>query len=132
MPGTLYAVGADLLLGLHVSFVLFVVGGQILILLGGWRGWRWVRNRHFRRAHLLAIGIVVFQAWLGILCPLTRWENALRAKAGGATYSGSFIAHWMNELLYFHAPDWIFMWAYTLFGASVLAAWIWIRPRPKT
>ena len=34
-------------------------------------------------------------AWIGMICPLTTWEMALRAKAGDATYSGSFIAHWL-------------------------------------
>ena len=125
----LYRLLADLLLLVHVSFVVFVVAGLVLILTGGWLGWRWVRNRWFRIAHLAAIGVVVLQAWLGRICPLTTWEMALREKAGDATYEGAFIAHWLQALLYYDAPLWVFAVAYTAFGALVVASWFWVRPR---
>ena len=125
-----YRIAADLLLLLHVAFVLFVVIGLALILVGAWRGWDWVRNPWFRAAHLAAIGIVVLQAWLGRICPLTIWEMALRERAGDATHTGSFIAHWLQAFLYYDAPLWIFALTYTLFGALVVIAWFWVRPRP--
>ena len=40
----------------------------------------------------MSLDEVVAQAWLGRICPLTILENSLRAKAGGQTYDGSFIA----------------------------------------
>ena len=125
----LYRLAADLLLLLHVTFVVFVVAGLVLILLGAWRGWAWIRNPWFRLAHLLAIGVVVLQAWLGRICPLTTWEMALRAKAGDETYAGAFITHWLQALLYYEAPMWVFALAYTLFGALVVVSWIRIPPR---
>jgi len=125
-----YRLAADLLLVLHVTFVVFVVAGLALILVGAGRGWVWIRNPWFRLAHLAAIAVVVLQAWLGRLCPLTVWEMALRAKAGDETYSGAFIAHWLQGLLYYEAPLWVFALAYTLFGALVVASWIRVRPRP--
>ncbi len=125
-----YRIAADALLALHVAFVLFVVVGLALILAGAWRGWGWVRNPWFRVAHLAAIGIVVLQAWLGRICPLTIWEMALRERAGDATYTGAFIAHWLQVLLYYEAPLWVFGIAYTAFGALVVASWAWVRPRP--
>ena len=127
-----YLVLADALLLVHVVFVAFVVVGQLLILAGGVMSWSWVRGFKFRVAHIAAIGIVVVQSWFGIVCPLTTWEMALRAKAGASTYAGSFIAHWLGELLYYQAPQWVFALAYTLFGALVLASWVWVRPRPAT
>lgn len=127
---TLYLVAADLALYLHVAFVAFVVLGLLLILAGGWLGWPWVRNGWFRIAHLSAIAIVVVQAWLGIICPLTTLEMWLRAKAGDAVYPGSFIAHWVDKILYYEAAPWVFTLCYTVFGALVVATWIWIRPRP--
>lgn len=127
--GALYLIAADGLLLVHALFVLFVVLGLLLILLGGLRGWRWVRNPWFRGLHLAGIAVVVLQAWLGVICPLTTWEMALREKAGGATYSGSFIAHWLEALLYYRAPQWVFILVYTLFGALVIASWWWVRPR---
>jgi hypothetical protein len=127
---TLYLLAADLLLFMHALFVLFVVVGLLLILACKPLAWSWVRNPWFRLAHLLAIGAVVLQSWLGLICPLTTWEMALRAKAGDATYSGSFIAYWVETLLYHQAPAWVFAVCYTAFGALVLAGWLWVRPRP--
>lgn len=127
--GLPFQLAADLVLALHVAFVAFVLLGLMGILLGGLFCWRWVRNAWFRWAHLAAIAIVVAQASLGRICPLTTWEMALRQRAGGATYSGSFIAHWLESLLYYEAPPWAFTLAYTAFGLLVAAAWIWVRPR---
>jgi len=113
---------------LHVLVVLFIVVGLALILAGGALQWRWVRRRWFRMLHLLAIGVVVLQAWLGRLCPLTIWELQLRAQAGETTYTGSFIAHWLGELLYYSAPAWVFSLSYSLFGLLVLWSWFKVRP----
>src|SRR5690606_7653277 len=108
-----YRIAADAVLLVHVGFVAFVLLGLLCILAGGALRWRWVRNPWFRLLHLVAIGIVVLQSWLGVLCPLTTLEMALRQKAGEATYSGSFIAHWLNSLLYIEAPMWMFVVANT-------------------
>ncbi len=128
MPPSLLLLLADIILIFHVLFVAFVVVGLLAVYAGYFLGWRWVRNRVFRIAHLFAIGYVVVQAWLGVLCPLTIWEMALRTKAGATTYSGSFIQHWLQSLLYYSAPEWVFIVVYTLFGSLVLASWFVVRP----
>jgi len=125
----LFLLAADLLLFVHVLFVAFVVFGLGLILVGKLRDWGWVRNPWFRVAHLAAIGIVVSQSWIGMICPLTSWEMALRERGGDAVYSGSFIAHWLDSLLYYQAPAWVFAICYTTFAAIVVASWYWVRPR---
>lgn len=127
--GFLFLLAADLLLLSHVLFVVFVIFGLVLILVGKLADWAWVRNRRFRVAHLAAIGIVVLQSWLGVVCPLTAWEMALRERAGEVAYSGTFISHWLETLLYYQAPAWVFAVCYTLFGLVVAASWIWVRPR---
>ena len=124
----LYILAADLILFLHVLFVAFVVIGLILILTGKRQHWSWVRNPWFRTAHLAAIGVVVLQSWLGMICPLTILEMELRQRGGEATYTGSFIAHWLEAILYYQAPPWVFALCYTLFGAAVIASWYWVRP----
>ena len=121
---------ADLLLIGHVLFVLFVVLGFVLILVGKPLHWRWVRNPWFRLAHVAAIGVVALQSWAGVICPLTTWEMALRARAGEGAYSGTFISHWLETLLYYRAPAWVFTLCYTMFALAVIACWFWIRPRP--
>ena len=125
-----FRLAADVLLLIHVLFVAFVVFGLLLIFAGRFAGWSWVRNPWFRIAHLAAIGVVVLQAWLGVICPLTVWEMALRERAGDATYSGAFIAHWLDAILYYNAPPWVFTVIYTLFGLLVLLSWFLVKPRP--
>ena len=120
---------ADVALITHVEFIAFVVVGLLLILLGGRRGWNWVRDPWFRLLHLVSIGVVVVQAWLGIICPLTTLEMALREKAGDSTYGGTFVAHWLQRLIYYEAPPWVFAVSYTVFGLAVVGSWLKFRPR---
>ena len=122
---------ADLLLGLHVLFVAFVVLGLALIVIGGARGWGWVRHRRFRQLHLAAIGFVVIETWSGRICPLTDLEAFLRDGAEAGRYESGFIAHWLSRLLYVDAPPWAFTVAYTLFGAAVAAAWFLVPPQAR-
>lgn len=118
-----YALLADAVLVLHTGIVLFVVGGLLLVVLGNWRGWPWVNRPWFRLAHLAAITAVVAESWLGLTCPLTTLEWWLRARAGVAPYESSFIAYWLQTLLFYEAPGWVFALAYTVFGVLVAAAW---------
>lgn len=124
-----YLIAADAILVVHSLFVSFVVLGLVLILVGKLWSWSWVHNFWLRIAHLVAIGIVVLQSWFGVICPLTVWEMVLRTKAGDAVYTGSFIAHWIGQLLYYQAPAWVFGVVYTLFGALVIVSWFWVRPQ---
>lgn len=134
-PRTLYPIPmphsllADLVLLVHAAFIAFVVVGLVLILVGGALGWGWVRNRWFRVMHLSAIGLVVLQAWLGIDCPLTDWENHLRRWAGQPVYEVGFIADHVHRLIFFEAPPWVFTVCYTVFGLGVLAGLWLVRPR---
>ena len=121
-------VAADALLIIHVLFVGFVVLGLFAIYLGYALRWSWVHNVWIRTVHLLAIGIVVAQAWMGVICPLTIWEMSLRQAASDETYAGSFIQYWLHQLLYYQAPDWVFVLCYSVFGALVLASWFVVRP----
>ncbi len=120
---------ADAVLVVHFAVVLFVVGGLAVVLAGNWLGWDWVNRLWFRVAHLAAIAVVVLQAWLGQHCPLTTLEAWLRVQAGRGAYESSFIEHWLQRLIYFEAPPWVFTAVYTAFGALVLWAWWRFPPR---
>lgn len=127
-----YAVLADAVLVVHFAVVLFVVGGLLAIGIGNLRGWRWVNRRAFRGLHLLAIGVIVVQAWLGQHCPLTVLEMWLRAEAGqDVRYDTSFIQYWLGRAMFFDAPLWVFAIAYTAFGALVAVAWWRFPPEPR-
>ena len=122
---------ADATLVLHALVVLFIVGGQALILLGWIGGWRWTRTLAFRLAHLGAMAFVVAETWLGQLCPLTVWENQLRRNAGEEGYGESFIAYWLARGLYWSFPHWMFVAAYSAFGALVLLTMVAYPPRRR-
>lgn len=119
----LYALLADTILVIHFTFVVFVVFGFLLILIGLLAAWSWIHNRKFRIAHLAAIGIVILQTWFSQLCPLTIWENELRRRAGQSGYAETFIEHWLHEILFYQAEPWIFTTIYTSFGALVALVW---------
>jgi hypothetical protein len=128
---TPYQLLADVVLTLHFCIVAFVVGGLVLTIIGNLRAWRWVNALGFRLAHLVAIAVVVAQAWFGATCPLTALEMWLRAHARATTYSGSFIEHWLQKLLYYEGPAWVFTLAYSLFGLLVAATWWRFPPMIK-
>jgi hypothetical protein len=119
----LYSLIADTILVIHFAFVVFVVFGFMLTLVGLLAPWSWIHNRKFRFSHLAAVGFVVLQAWLGQLCPLTTWENEFRRRAGQSEYSETFIEHWLHEILFYQAEPWVFTTIYTCFGAVVVLVW---------
>ena len=127
----LYGLFADAILVIHFLFVVFVVFGLALILIGLRARWSWVHNRIFRIAHLAAIGIVVLQAWLGQLCPLTIWENNLRRLAGQSAYEETFVEHWLHQVLFYQAEPWVFALIYTGFGVLVVLVWFLGRRAAK-
>lgn len=124
-----YQLLANLVLSLHLVIVIFVVAGLLLIIVGNFLAWRWVNSLWLRLAHLAAIATVVAESWFGIVCPLTSLEMWLRVKARGATYAGGFIEHWLQSILYYEAPSWVFTLSYSLFGALVAATWWYFPPR---
>lgn len=127
---------ADVVLTVHVAIVLFVVGGLVAIvagnLAGNPAGLRWVNALWFRVLHLVAIAVVVMEAWLGIECPSTTLEAWLRVRAGAEAYDESFIQHWLQRLLFYQAPGWVFVVAYSLFGLLVAAAWWYFPPQRRS
>ena len=120
---------ADAVLLLHIAIVLGVILGLLLIVVGNLLRWRWVDALWLRLLHLATIAIVVGEAWLGITCPLTTLEMYWRSKAQASTYEGGFMEHWMQRLLFYQAPPWVFTLGYTLFGLAVVASWWRWPPR---
>ena len=101
----IYRLLADLTLLVHFLYIVFLLGGLLLILLGLWRGWTISRNFWFRGLHLTTFIIVIVFELAGYLCPLTYLEIWLRQKQDPSTaYFGSFIAHYIEELIYVEIP----------------------------
>jgi hypothetical protein len=85
-----YRILADLVVGVHALFVVFVVAGGLLVL-----RWPWVAAAHLPAA--VWGTLIELRGWI---CPLTPLENSLRASAGQAGYAGGFIEHYLLPVLY--------------------------------
>ena len=85
-----YRILADLVLGVHALFVVFVVAGGLLAL-----RWPWVAAVHLPAA--VWGTLIELRGWI---CPLTPLEKSLRASAGQAGYEGGFIEHYLLPVLY--------------------------------
>lgn len=116
---------ADLILLVHFALAAFIVLGLPLVWLGAWLDWRWTRRPGLRYAHAAAILVVAAEALAGSVCPLTVWEDALRAGGDGR----SFVGRWLARLLYYDLPEWIFAVAYALYAAATLATLRLVPPQ---
>jgi len=123
----LYRLSADLIVIAHLSFVLFVLLGGLLLL--NWPRLVWL--------HLPAVAwgaLVEFSGWI---CPLTPLENWLRTQAGEATYTGDFIVQYLSAILY---PEALTHELQVVFGTAVVVVnlmvygWVWRarRRQPRT
>jgi len=81
---------ADILVLLHLGFIVFVVLGGLLVF--RWPRWAWVHVPAFAWGALIE-----FNNWV---CPLTPWEQRLRQAAGEDGYSGGFVEHYLLPLIY--------------------------------
>ena len=86
----MYRILADLVVGLHFVFVVFVVAGGLLVL-------RWPKVAFVHLPAAVWGAAIEFGGWI---CPLTPLENSLRRQAGEAGYSTGFVEHYMLPLLY--------------------------------
>jgi Protein of Unknown function (DUF2784) len=104
-----------------------VLLGFAAILIGAAAQWQWVRNFYFRVAHFAMVLLVCVEAMSGSTCPLTSLESALRLRGSEAGYPRDFIGYWLDRLIFYDAPAWVFLAAYFTFGMLVLLTF-WIVP----
>ena len=86
----MYPLLANLVLIVHLAFVVFVLCGGLLVL-----RWRWIAWLHLPA--VLWGAVVEFTGWI---CPLTPLENWLRAQSGESSYSSDFLAQYLLPVLY--------------------------------
>ena len=113
----------QLVLAVHLVVIAFNVAGLVAIPLGAWRGWTFVRLRWLRFLHLGSICVVALQAAFGRACFLTDWQAALTGEGA----RDPLIMRWINSLVFYDIPMWVFTAAYGAVLAYALALW-WIVP----
>jgi hypothetical protein len=117
-----YQVLAELIMVIHLGFILFVLGGAFL-------AFRWPR---LIPLHLACVVWGVLVEWADWVCPLTPLENRLRRLAGDAPYGGGFSEAYLLPLIY---PDGLTRSGQVALGVAVLFVnamvygWIWFRRR---
>jgi hypothetical protein len=121
---------ADAILVVHVLFVSIVILLVPLVITGGIRGWHWVRMPWVRLGHLAMIAFVAGEALIGMQCPLTTWENNLRVAGSDRGYNADgFIATWLDRLMFWHFPHWVFTTAYVGYGLIVASLFYFVPVR---
>lgn len=112
-------------LGVHVALIAFNVAGLVLIPLGAWRHWRWIRGFWWRLAHLLILAAVAVQALAGRVCFLTLWQSRLTGNGNPQP----LIAGWIDKVIYWPLPLWFFTVLYIAVWLYVVFLWWRFPPR---
>jgi hypothetical protein len=86
----LYRILTDLVIFLHLLFIIFVVAGGLLVLRRAW----------IALLHLPTVLWAAYIEFTGHICPLTPLENYFRRMAGGDGYCGGFIEHYLLAIIY--------------------------------
>lgn len=126
-----YGIFADVIIGFHVCYISYVIGGQLLIIVAAPMKWEWARNPWFRFTHLGAIGIVAYEALCHLRCPLTVWEEQLRELAG-QTFHGSetFMGRILHNVLFINnMPEVFFTTIYVAAFILVIQGLVMYPPR---
>ena len=118
---------AAAVLAAHLVVIAFNVFGIVVIPLGGWLGWEFVRIRWWRALHVASLAVVALQATLGRACFLTLWQGDL----SGVETETPLIMGWVNSVIYWPLPMWVFPALYVAVFAYVLALWRYVPPRRR-
>ena len=118
---------ADIVLIIHFCVVLFITLGFFLVPIGHKLEWVWIRNRRFRLVHCGMMAVVTLETLLGITCPLTSIENTLR----GINKSTSFVAYWIEKIVYWDFPTQFFLVLYFIFLGWTFLIWKLCPPQKR-
>jgi hypothetical protein len=74
------------------------------------------------------MGIVLCESLIGMICPLTEWENNLRVREGqDQVYETSFMKECIHKIMFFDFSELTFVIVYALFFALILLTF-WVIP----
>ena len=124
-----FAALAEFVLAAHVFIIVFNVAGLLVIPLGAWLRWDFVRARWLRMLHLLSLAVVALQAVGGQACFLTIWQSNLRRAAGQVASDTPLIQRWVEHVVFWPLPIWFFTALYLAVFAYTVALWWLVPPR---
>lgn len=116
----LYRLLADLVMLVHLTFVLFVIGGGLLVL-------KWPRIAWLHAPAAMWGAMIEFMGWI---CPLTPLENRLLLQSGQSGYEGDFIAHYLLPILYpteLTREVQIMLGLLVVIGNVAIYGWVFVR-----
>ena len=115
---------SEIILLLHLLIFLFITLSFILIPIGYFQKWEWVKNKYYRSIHLILMGIISIETILGFMCPLTILENYFRDDIK-VDNKLTEIAH---QILYWDLPNYQFIILYILSFSYLIFLWIFFKP----
>ncbi len=117
----IYRVLADIVVLIHFLWIVFLIFGGLL-------GVRYRAMKIFHVAGLIFALVVQLSGWY---CPLTDLEVWLKARyAPGLAYRGSFIMHYVEELVYIEVSHQVIV-ALTVFLCA-FNVWVYLRKKRPT
>ena len=118
----------EAVLAVHIAVILFNVFGLVAVPVGALCNWRFVHIRWWRVLHVLSLATVAVQALVGRACFLTVWQDELSALQQPST---PLILGWINQVIYWQLPIWVFAGLYLLvFIYAVALLWL-VPPRRR-
>ena len=119
---------ADIVLLSHFAITAFLVIGMLVIPLGAYWHWSWVRARRIRELHAGLMALIAIEALFHITCPLTILESLLRNTAPPE----SFWANQLSKILYWDLPVEFFTILYGCCVIWILYLWKYVPPKKET
>jgi len=129
MSPSFLAAAADAVLLFHLAVVLFNVAGLVVIPLGAWRGWRFVRRFWWRVVHIAILAVVALQAVAGRACFLTLWQAELLRQAGESASTAPLIERLVARVMFWPLPLWFFAALYVAVCVYTVLLWRLVPPR---
>ena len=116
---------AEAVLATHLAIIFFNLFGLVAVPIGAVCGWRFVHIRWWRVLHVASLAVVALQATLGRACILTLWQ----ARLEGSATAAPLLMRWVEGLVYWRLPLWVFAALYIVVFGYALALLRLVPPR---
>ncbi|MGI9000993.1 MAG: DUF2784 domain-containing protein [Pseudonocardia sp.] len=113
-----YRLLGDAVMLVHFGFLVFLI-------VGGFLAWRWPR---LIVVHLVTAAWGLLSVTVGVTCPLTTWEDALRRRVDGLGLERGFIDTYLTGVVY---PAEYLRTVQLVVAALVVVSWVGFAVRRR-